>query len=151
LPIERLRELSRVQPFAGPLHVLLEWALILGAAWACAHHFSVPAYVLCVIWIGARQHALAILLHEATHGRLFPSRRWNDALSDAFLARPLFASTRAYRKVHMAHHRHLRTEADPDFVAQRAEHEYQLPKTWASFAGLFARDILGLGIVRQIK
>jgi fatty acid desaturase len=61
-------------------------------------------------------HALGIVMHEAIHGNLFRRRsldRWA-----AFLAGlPGLVSGTAYRVSHLAHHRHNRSELDPDEFA----------------------------------
>src|SRR5580765_2276308 len=70
-----LRALSRVSVTRSWFHIALEW-LSIAAAIALGewlHHWY--GYVAAVIWIGARQHALAILMHEGTHYRV-ATNRW---------------------------------------------------------------------------
>lgn len=119
LPPHLVRELSRVNPALALGHILYEWCLIFGAAWLNESLSSPLVYVLVIMFIGARMHALGFLLHDASHTRLLPSKRWNDLLADFFLAFPLFITLRGYRKTHLAHHRHVNTDKDPDWVAKK--------------------------------
>ena len=144
LPIATLRELSRVDGWRGLLHVALEWAGIAGAIWVCARHFHPALYLLAVAWIGARQHALAILMHDATHFRLHPSRRVNEVVSELLLAWPLFITVRGYRVNHFAHHRKPNTDEDPDWVRKRrAPDEWRFPMRWPQLAALLLKDLCG--------
>ncbi len=116
----QLASLGPASSLKNGTHVLGEWALIVGAV-AFSEWFASPwAVVAAIPLIAARQHALAALAHEAAHGRLFPGR-WNLHLAEAFVAWPLLLSTRAYRRVHMAHHRFLSTPKDPDWVRNRPD------------------------------
>ena len=97
------------------------------------------------MWIGARQHALAILMHEATHYLLFKNRRLNAVVSELFLAWPLFITTQTYRGSHFAHHRHVNTEKDPDLMRkQSSASEWEFPKSWGALVRLLVKDVLGL-------
>lgn len=126
--------LTRVQPLRSALHVAGEWAMVVAAS-ALATASGTPwSLVLLVPFVAARQHALAALAHEAAHGRLFPLGRrpgfWNLALSEPLVAWPLGLSIRSYRRVHLAHHRALNTDADPDWVRNRPD--LWRPDLWRS-------------------
>ncbi len=81
---------------------------------------------MLVAWIGplawlpglillGRAHAqLAALMHEAAHRLLFRDRRLNDWVGRWIVGYPSFASTDAYRRVHMAHHRQEFGPDEPD-------------------------------------
>ena len=82
--------------------------------------------VRLVAWIGplawlpglillGRAHAqFAALMHEAAHRLLFRDRRLNDWVGRWIVGYPSFASTDAYRRVHMAHHRQEFGPDEPD-------------------------------------
>lgn len=74
------------------------------------------AYLLAVIFIAGRQHALMILVHEGVHGLLFRHKKINDVMSDFFCILPFGSSFLNYRNNHLAHHGHLNTAKDPDWV-----------------------------------
>jgi fatty acid desaturase len=123
-----VRELSRLNPALALGHILYEWSAIVAAAWLSERLANPLLYVLAVMFIGARLHALGFLLHDASHSRLLPSKRWNDLLADLFLAFPLFITLRGYRKTHLTHHRHLNTDQDPDWVAKQTP-DWIFPKS----------------------
>jgi fatty acid desaturase len=146
-----VRALSRLRPWRGVAQIALEWALIAGPVWACHRAFSWPAYALTVIWVGARQHALAVLMHEAVHYRLSADKRVNDAIGDVTAAWPLFLDVASYREKHFAHHRHVNTDDDPDWISARDLFEYRFPMPWWEMALLFAGTMLGFGAFRQVQ
>lgn len=76
---------------------------------------NVPVTVLAVVLIGAGQHQLTGLAHEASHHILLKNRLWNDLVSDWFCMFPLFGSTQHYRLQHIAHHQFVNDpDRDPD-------------------------------------
>lgn len=64
--------------------------------------------------MGRCQHALAVLMHDAAHYRLFENRWWNEWVGQWLCAQPIASNLHAYRTVHLRHHRYLLTERDPD-------------------------------------
>jgi fatty acid desaturase len=148
---EELLELSTLSPFRSCLHIAAEWLLILGAAYLCHRFWNPLLYVLAVAFIGARQHALLILMHDGVHYRLFRSRQLNDWTSEVILAWPNLISARAYRKNHFAHHRYLDTAQDPDWVRHRGDPSWVFPKQWSKLWWLLIRDICGYGAVLYLK
>jgi fatty acid desaturase len=58
---------------------------------------------------------MAILMHEALHGSLFRSRKW-DRWAAFALGVPAFFSGAAYKAIHLNHHRHTRTAKDQDEI-----------------------------------
>ena len=84
-------------------------------------------------------------MHDASHHRVLPSRKWNDRLSNWLLAWPLLVSTEGYRENHLAHHFHLNTDDDPDWVRKVGRPEWEFPKTRWQLVKLLARDLFGGG------
>ena len=77
--------------------------------------WNVPVTVLAVILIGAGQHQLTGLSHEAAHHILFKNRLINDLASDLLCMFPLFSAHPAYRLQHLAHHQFVNDpDRDPD-------------------------------------
>ena len=58
------------------------------------------------MFIGARQHALIIMGHDASHYRYLPKRWQNELFSNFFLMWPVFASVEGFRKFHSTHHQY---------------------------------------------
>jgi fatty acid desaturase len=89
---------------------------------------GLPLYLAAVIVIGSRLHALAILMHEATHYRATPTRWLNDMVGEA-LALPVLIKMQDYRQTHFAHHRHVNTEDDADWVRKLGDTDFAFPKS----------------------
>jgi fatty acid desaturase len=144
-----VRELSALDPLRSTVAIATEWAGIILAV-VLYQRFLHPIFLpILVIWIGARQHALAILMHDGAHYLLFKNRRLNAVVSELFLAWPLFITMRAYRGSHFAHHRHVNTENDPDLM-RKQNSEWEFPKSWGALGGLLARDVFGLNTHQQL-
>jgi fatty acid desaturase len=140
-----VRELSAIDPFRSIAAIAAEWTGIILAIVLYQRFLHPIVLPLIVIWIGARQHALAILMHEGAHYLLFKNRRVNAVVSELFLGWPVFITARTYRPSHFAHHRHVNTEKDPDLMRkQRWASEWEFPKSWGALVALLARDVFGL-------
>jgi fatty acid desaturase len=151
LPKETLRELSRVHPWRGLAHVAAELGAIAAAIWVSSTYWHPALYLLAVIWIGARQHALAILMHDGAHYRLHPNKRVNDVVGELLLAWPLLITLRKYRASHFAHHRTPNTQEDPDWTRKmKAEREWLFPMKGLLLARLLLGDMIGLGARRLV-
>ena len=67
---EELRELSTVKPWLACAHIAAEWALIAATIYLCQRFWHPMLYVFAVAFIGSRQHALLVLMHDGVHYRL---------------------------------------------------------------------------------
>lgn len=150
LPTAVIRELSTIDPLRSIAAIATEWTGVILAI-VLYQRFLHPIFLpLIVIWIGARQHALAILMHEGAHYLLFKNRRLNAVASEVFLAWPVFITARTYRPSHFAHHRHVNTDKDPDLMRKQSSvSEWEFPKSWGALAALLVKDVLGLN-TRQL-
>ncbi len=151
--VRRLSLLRVGPPLAA---VTLEWLLVaagIAASWWLWQWNSVAGavgYVAAVVWIGSRQHALAILMHEAAHYRLLPNRTLNDLIGELFLGWPLLISMRIYRRLHFAHHRSPNTIDDPDWLL-RLNRDWVFPKTRWQMLRIFLTDVFGLHVKDQLQ
>lgn len=133
-----VRDLSRLDPSRGLLDLVLTWLMVLASAWLTETLWHPALYVATVVFIGSRQIALLVMVHEAVHYMFLPRRRWNDRLAEWAAAWPILVPFHSYRQVHLLHHRHLGTDGDPDWARNRPD---QLASTgWLDFA----RVLLGL-------
>lgn len=148
LPPEILRELSRTNGWISIAHLLFEWSSIFIAAYAGSQ--TIWLYPLAVVWIGARQHALAILLHDAAHYRVHSHRKINNSLAEVFLAMPLFVTLNGYRESHVLHHQNTNTEEDPDWVTKDSD-DWTFPKTRWQLAWMLTKIACGLNTFKMIK
>jgi fatty acid desaturase len=146
-----IRELSALAPGRGIFHIAIEWLMILAAIHLCRSHWSPFLYAATVVWIGARQHALLILMHDGAHYRLCRNRTLNDWLSEIFLAWPALISARSYRINHFAHHRYLNTDRDPDWVRKQGDQAWEFPKQPRTLFLVLMKDLTGLGTIALFR
>jgi fatty acid desaturase len=100
--------------------------------------------------IAARQHALAILMHEGVHFNLARDRVLNELLSNWFCAFPLGMVTSLYRRWHLAHHAAPNTQDDPDYLEHLKDGDYQLPILRRTLFVLMLKDIVGANLIKWI-
>lgn len=130
---KELKPLYKTKPYLHASSMVFDWLIIFASIYLCIQFPSFWLYFLAVIIIGARMHALAILMHDATHYRFLKNRKWNDLLSNYFTMYPIFTSIEKYRGNHLAHHQNLNTEDDPDWVAKLGNRAFTFPKTKTEF------------------
>ncbi len=147
LPVEELRDLSRLSPARSLGHILLDWTLILAAGWAAWQIHHPAAYVLAIAFIGGRQHGLLIMMHEAAHHRLFENRRLNDWVGELITWPFPFIRMCQYRRHHIPHHRHLNTMTDPDWV-RKQNADWEFPRSWFGMLSLVVQDLVGIGAIK---
>lgn len=129
----RLKELCRITPYRHAAALALNWAIVFAVGYLTVSYPTWWMYIIAVFVIGARMHALAILVHDATHYRFLKNRKWNDRLTNLLSMYPIFSSLAKYRVNHLKHHRHLNTEDDPDWVAKLTKRAFTFPKTKSEF------------------
>ncbi len=78
-------------------------------------------------------HALAILMHDASHYRFLKNRKWNDLATNLLTMYWIFTTIEQYRQNHFRHHNHLNTEDDPDWAAKLGKRAFTFPKTKRAF------------------
>jgi fatty acid desaturase len=142
---------SRIDNARGAWAIARQWIVIGAAGWGAIalHHWA--AYVIAGVVIASRQHALAIIMHDQAHCRLFTHRRLAEWVCDLFCAFPVGLSTSRYRRQHLAHHRFNGTPEDPDLQAMNADPSYwRWPKSRRACLRIFAFDMLGLNLVRLL-
>lgn len=115
--------------------------------------WNVPVAVVAITLIGAGQHQLTGLAHEASHHILFRHRLWNDLASDWFCMFPLFSSTHHYRLQHMAHHQFVNDpDRDPDVSQLRTSgHWLDFPITRKEFWRTVLRQAWLPNLIRYIR
>ncbi len=148
---QQLHALSQVNPLISMYHILVEWSAVVLAVILCQHFWNPLLYAATVAFIGARQHALLILMHDGAHYRLFRNRRLNDGVSELLLAWPHLVAMRSYRQHHLAHHNYVNTAKDPDWLRKHDNPEWHFPQSAKSLLRIFLRDLSGLGVINQIR
>ena len=136
LPPAKVKELSVLRPARALTATVQEWAVIAAAIAICAYYWNPVLYVLAVMVIGARQHGLLVIGHDASHYRYLPTRWQNDLFGNLFLMWPTFASVEGFRKFHARHHQYTNLPDDGNRqlwhthnAAGEFEPEWVFPKT----------------------
>ncbi len=110
---DELRALSRIRPWRAAAGLGFHYAVIV-AAFSVAlwwPHWAV--WLVAAVAIGTRQVALSVIMHDASHNRLFPGRRWNR-LAGELICAPAGVYFQAWKQDHLAHHAYLGSPLDPD-------------------------------------
>jgi fatty acid desaturase len=107
-----IRELHRINPYWNLV------GLLFAVLWILAGILIIrvptwPVRIAGYILIGMLIHGMANFMHEGIHGTLFRHKRW-DRWYGFVMGVPALFSVTAYGVNHILHHRHNRTEKDPD-------------------------------------
>ena len=159
LPAARIKDLSRLNPGIAVLWTFMQWASIGAAIALCLNLWSPILYVFAVIFIGARQHALMVLGHDASHYRTLRTRWQNDLFANIFMMWPTFASVEGFRKFHGTHHQYTKLPDDGNRhiwythdAAGDLAPDWRYPKTlWGLLGVLLRRAALYTGIFWIIR
>jgi fatty acid desaturase len=149
--IEDVRVFSQVSNWRAAAAIARQWIIIAGtiAAAVYLHHWT--AYLTAMVVIASRQHTLVVLMHDATHYRLFTNRTANDLLSDLFCAFPIGITTLGYRLEHQPHHGGLNTEDDPYYRMFQADDVWHWPKSRWSALRIFLADLFVWNLPRNLR
>ena len=143
LPPAKLKELSVLQPSRALIATAEEWAGIAAAIALCSYYWHPALYVIAVMFIGSRQHALLILGHDASHYRYLRTRWQNDLFANLFLMWPTFASVEGFRKFHGTHHQYTNLANDGNRHLWHTHNaEGELEPEW-----VFPKTRLGLALM----
>jgi len=148
LPPSIVKELSQLDTARALAATAGEWVSIAAAIALCTYFWHPVLYVLAVMFIGARQHALIIMGHDASHYRYLPKRWQNELFSNLFLMWPVFASVEGFRKFHSTHHQYTNLPNDGNRhiwythdAAGELEADWVFPKTRAGLALMLLRRV----------
>jgi len=125
--------------------VLIDWLLIVAAiVLGCKFWYLIP---ISIFIIGNRQHALAILGHDATHKLVSRNNNINYMLGNFLCYAPLGLPWEGYRKFHMSHHRWLGTVNDPELDRKIESGMVVKNATRKNIIIQFIKDLLGLNVL----
>ncbi len=109
------RRLARSDNHTNFLFIGVDWSIMVVAAALSQLAGGPLLYLLAVVAIGSRLRALANLMHEASHYKLFRNRTLNTVMGRVACAWPVVESLGVYTREHNLHHRTLWiSDADPD-------------------------------------
>jgi fatty acid desaturase len=112
--------------------------------------WNVPVLLAAIVVVGALQHHLANLAHEAVHHTLFKNRYLNDMVSEWLCSFPMFSSTFHYGLHHLAHHQFVNDPVrDPDISQlQKSGHRLSFPILRQEFLDVLVRQMWVPNLVR---
>jgi fatty acid desaturase len=145
--LRRVKELRQTDNRRGWLYLAREYLFltaVVGAAITFVHLlefygwswvWAIPVTLLTVILVGAGQHRLVTLTHEAAHYMLFRHRLLNELISEWFCMYPVLGTTHKYRVQHLGHHQFPNDpQRDTDFLQLGASgHIFRFPMPRARF------------------
>jgi fatty acid desaturase len=122
--LQELRQTDNVTNVLYLARIYLYFAVVIGGTLAFYYlvdangwgwWWDIPVTLLATVLIGAGQHQLTGLAHEASHHILFKNRLLNDLASDWLCMFPMYSATQHYRLQHIAHHQFVNDpDRDPD-------------------------------------
>lgn len=144
---DSLRTLSKPLIFPWFKGLVLDWSVLI-LSFSLVYYAPNPVtIVFCMLVLGNRQHALAILGHEGTHGRIAQNRKLNDFFSNIFCFWPLGLTASGYRKLHNQHHKNTGSEHDPELAHKRSRSpQWDLPANAFKIMKYALLDMVGLSI-----
>lgn len=162
---QHLQRLRRVNNARAAFDVARTW-LFLGLVIAAAVAFDiwraqaglhwtwdVPVFATAIVLIGAGQHQLTALGHEASHHVLFSNRLVNELVSDWLCMFPVFSTTHHYRLHHIAHHQFVNDpELDPNFAQLQVNgHWVDFPMTPGRLLTEFLKQFLPWNVLNYLR
>jgi fatty acid desaturase len=149
--VAEVKSLSQLSDLRAAPAIAQVWLIIAAAIGAAIYFDAWWSFLPAILIVASRQHALGILMHDATHYRLFSSRRANDLMSDWFCAFPTGLSALGYRENHLEHHLATNTDGDPYYVLMNNFKAWQWPKTKPAAFGHLPAETFGWNTLRNMK
>jgi fatty acid desaturase len=106
--------------------LVLCWAPIIVSLGLYLAAPSIWTYALVFFVVSSRMNGCLTLAHDAWHTSLMPSRKWNDFFGGWLCSYPFGSVYGSARAGHLAHHKYLGTEKDPDsdFIGHFGRHMF---------------------------
>ena len=141
-----LRTLSTLTPWKSIFAIFSEWLLIIGCI--LIHKLFPNFLVYIAVWfvIATRLYAMYSLIHDAIHYSISRNKVLNDIIAQVFLGFPLLISLKSMRENHLAHHKFLQTDQDPEMKHLKYK-EFHFPASKTQLVKLFLLDITGINFV----
>lgn len=130
---------------------LIDWAWIVGACAIAFYYNNLLVYIIAIIIIGSRRHALTLLGHDGTHFLITKNKALNDFLAGFFVFWPSFVGVLGYRLFHIPHHMFLGSQKDLELLHKKyTSPEWDLPMTKNSMIKRVLLDCIGFGAKEAI-
>ena len=96
-------------------------------------------------------HALGAMMHDFAHYRFIRNKQLSDWIGDIFLAWPIGTTVAGYRRNHLAHHRYVNTDRDPDWSVKLGTRVYTFPQQWRVAVTNFLGYFVAISSVRDMR
>jgi fatty acid desaturase len=160
--LQELRQADNVTNFYYLLRTYLLLAVVIGGTvyfdfhcveWGLSLWWAVPVTAVAIVLVGAAQHQLTVLAHEASHHTLFQNRWLNELVSDWCCMFPMLSTTHHYRLHHLAHHQFVNDpERDPNVPQVWVNgHWTHFPMTRAEFWRELGKQLWPVNLVRYLR
>jgi fatty acid desaturase len=160
--LQRFRQPDNLTNWYYLLRTYLFLAVVIGGSvvfftqreeWGLQAAWNIPVAVVAVVLIGAGQHQLTVLAHEASHHTLFKNKLLNELVSDWCCMFPMLSTTHHYRLHHLAHHQFVNDpQRDPNVPQVWVNgHWTHFPMTRAEFWEELAKQLWPLNLIRYLR
>lgn len=126
------------------LELVLLWLVIFGIFFLITTFPKVYIIIPAVLFLGGKQLACAVLMHDCAHFSVFSNKRVNDFIGRWLGGFILFNHMDSYRHYHQQHHVTTGTAEDPDLLLTRG-----YPTSKKSMIRKFSRDLSGITGVKS--
>ncbi len=145
-----LKDLSRPDPIQWTTRALINWVEITLLFWVMYKFDSWYIHIPCLFILGTRQHALALLGHEAIHRNISSQKLLNNTLGSLLASLPLFQTLNLFKKFHLDHHAYIQSPKDPEIhFRANTPGRWSMPLTQAKRLRLFLVDMTGVGYLES--
>lgn len=148
---EQVQQHSRLKPWVTYRDIAIQWLVISCTIAVAIYSSNWLVWLVAIVVIASRQHALMVLGHEASHYRISPNRNINDFVGDVFCLLPLLLCLKRWQHEHLRHHRYANTAQDPYWDDFNHYSEWAWPKSKGEAITIFVRDLLGLNIKTNLE
>ncbi len=147
----KLSELSRLKPLRTAFAIMLDWAIIFISIYLSELTGSWIVWLIAIAVIAGRMHALGAMMHDFAHYRFIRNKKASDWIGDLFLAWPIGTTVAGYRGNHLAHHRYVNTDRDPDWAIKLGTKIYTFPQEMRIAVANFLGYFVGVSSVRDMR
>lgn len=140
---KQIKTLAKTSDLAGFALLAHCWGVIFAMMALFVLWPNPLTFFIAVIVIAGRQLGMAILMHDAAHGILFKTPRFDKFFGQNFLAFPIGLDLGLYQTYHLKHHKYTQTDKDPDIGLSAP-----FPVSKSSFWRKVARDLSGMTGIR---
>ncbi len=148
---QQLKLMVQLRPWKTALAIAIDWIIIVIAIVIGEISGSWLIWLVAVAVIAGRMHALGAMMHDFAHYRFIRNKQLSDWIGDIFLAWPIGTTVAGYRRNHLAHHRYVNTDRDPDWSVKFGTRVYTFPQEWRVAVTNFLGYFVAVSSVRDMR